>query len=353
MKPFLAVTNEINRLPGGSFNKRIAFRRLSVEINRTCTNTCVHCNNYGSPEDESRMEKEQIFDLVSSAKKAGMNTLHLWGGEPFLHPDIDEIINSIFDTGLHLMVSTNGFWAISPSATEDHVNRIMKHKPENSYFEIIASCDGLHQSFPQTPIDNIANIANYVTDRFDPKVILLINSCDLAGDSTFDRLFPLLHNGVHATRKYAALTNNGATVSVLNKGQHPVLLSRKFPVDLSVGRARSLSPALRSSGPITPDMVNSLTSCIFDNTLYVGIDGTSFFSPHHLGDRIFPWKNVFNSSISEVISDANADNVIQFLFSRPFSSFVGSFQKHLNVYPLIENSHTFIELFNRLYLAEG
>lgn len=353
MTPFQKVRDSISKMPGKNFAKNIRFNRLSLEIIKTCTNRCGHCATFGSPDDKRRMEKRQVFDLVREAKSLGFEYMHLWGGETFLHPDIQDIISFIFQNNFTLSISTNGFWAKTPKLTADLINSILERKPYDRMFHLATSCDAFHQSFPQTPIGNIANIMNHAIELCDPSFPVFVNSINLAADKPYHGLFPML-KGVRVNRDQINDMDEGFPVNIIEYGTQPVLSVVNGPLNPTVGRAKYLPPDIRGSSPLTIEEITCGKMPIFNNgTLYISVDGTSHFSEHHVGDNIFPAGNVFKSSIRDIISSAKDDNMTLFLFTRPFKYFVSLFSDHINVLNLTENSHSQNELFNRLYLAEG
>lgn len=50
----------------------------------------------------------KIFQIIDEAKKQGAFTIGLTGGEPLLHTDLLAIIDKIYESGLQLVLTTNG-----------------------------------------------------------------------------------------------------------------------------------------------------------------------------------------------------------------------------------------------------
>ncbi|MBU4502157.1 MAG: radical SAM protein, partial [Nanoarchaeota archaeon] len=79
---------------------------VSLEITSSCNLNCLYC--YADPICGGHMHKLVFFDLIDSLLKQGVFKIHLSGGEPFLHPDIFEILKFSDDRQIDPALSTNG-----------------------------------------------------------------------------------------------------------------------------------------------------------------------------------------------------------------------------------------------------
>ena len=82
---------------------------LWLHITNRCNLSCTHCLFSCSPKDMIELRFDQIVKIVREAKELGCNIFVLTGGEPFVHPEISEIIDFIFGfKDVHLCILTNG-----------------------------------------------------------------------------------------------------------------------------------------------------------------------------------------------------------------------------------------------------
>lgn len=90
---------------------------VSVDITNRCTMGCISCWNYSpllenppSPEWKSiQMNLERFRDLISFMREAGVRKVTIGGnGDPFMHPQIVDILNLSKSTGAFVSVSTKG-----------------------------------------------------------------------------------------------------------------------------------------------------------------------------------------------------------------------------------------------------
>ena len=77
---------------------------VSLEILQKCLNNCVHCSSNSCPESIEILGLDTIKEILD----LGAKRLCLSGGEPFLHPDIKEIIEYATKKGIVLDIYSSG-----------------------------------------------------------------------------------------------------------------------------------------------------------------------------------------------------------------------------------------------------
>ena len=85
-------------------------RELTLEITRACLNHCIHCSSLAEVSPSSQpIPFSLLRQTVEDALPLGLRSLSLSGGEPFLHPNIVELIESCGQYPLErLYVYTSG-----------------------------------------------------------------------------------------------------------------------------------------------------------------------------------------------------------------------------------------------------
>jgi len=74
---------------------------------RRCNLSCAYCNEY---DDVSRpVDTEVMFERVDRLGRLGTSIVTISGGEPLLHPDLDQIITRIRRNGAIAGLITNGY----------------------------------------------------------------------------------------------------------------------------------------------------------------------------------------------------------------------------------------------------
>jgi MoaA/NifB/PqqE/SkfB family radical SAM enzyme len=84
---------------------------------RRCNLACAYCNEY---DDHSKpVPTQEMIRRVDKLAELGTGVITLSGGEPLLHPELDEIIAAIRRRGVLACVITNGYLL-----TADRVQRL-------------------------------------------------------------------------------------------------------------------------------------------------------------------------------------------------------------------------------------
>ncbi len=76
-----------------------------IQVTRKCNQHCLFCSN---PELEATLSVEQAREQLEKLEEAGYDGVILTGGEPTLHPHLDEIVRLARETGLRVRIITNG-----------------------------------------------------------------------------------------------------------------------------------------------------------------------------------------------------------------------------------------------------
>lgn len=85
---------------------------LRIVTTHVCNESCVFCHNEGNPNFKpNAVDVETTLAFAEEIRdKIGLNTIHLTGGEPTLHPQITELIAGMKSTGFRVQMTTNGDW---------------------------------------------------------------------------------------------------------------------------------------------------------------------------------------------------------------------------------------------------
>ena len=105
---------------------------VQFDITNRCNNNCICCWNnsplLGEPTEAKRQEKEfelpfnLIKKIINGLKEMGTKTLFLaGGGEPFMHPEIMEILRYIKECKMRIFINTN-FTLIDKEMAKEIVN---------------------------------------------------------------------------------------------------------------------------------------------------------------------------------------------------------------------------------------
>lgn len=81
---------------------------ITIEITQQCPNQCVHCSSLSSTYKTFCLSFNKIKELIDDAIDLGCSTINLSGGEPFVHPEITQIVDYIYEKGFQCYIYTSG-----------------------------------------------------------------------------------------------------------------------------------------------------------------------------------------------------------------------------------------------------
>lgn len=82
---------------------------LCFEVIQTCPNKCKFCSSNSSPEQQTIITLNKFKETVMYfINKGGIEELSISGGEPFLHPDLFDMVKFCKDKGIRTVVFTSG-----------------------------------------------------------------------------------------------------------------------------------------------------------------------------------------------------------------------------------------------------
>ena len=83
-------------------------RELWLHTNNSCNLACTHCLVNSGPGESPGMRGAEWRRVIAEALELGVERFYMTGGEPFLRPDIDDLIRLIAeDSSRELIVLTN------------------------------------------------------------------------------------------------------------------------------------------------------------------------------------------------------------------------------------------------------
>ncbi len=160
-----------------SLNEKVyPLRELYFYLTKGCNLACRHC--WIEPEYQRDgteypcLPLELFCSIVDQAIPLGLEAIKLTGGEPLLHPQIEDILNLIRKRDIKLIIETNGVLCTPEMA---------KHISENKKTSISVSLDGAdattHEWVRRVPgcfEKAIGGIKNLVDCGLKPQVIMTL-----------------------------------------------------------------------------------------------------------------------------------------------------------------------------------
>lgn len=82
---------------------------LCFEVIQTCPNKCKFCSSNSSKDKKTMISLEDFKRVVKYfLNQGGIKEISISGGEPFLHPDLFEMVKFCKEKGIRTVVFTSG-----------------------------------------------------------------------------------------------------------------------------------------------------------------------------------------------------------------------------------------------------
>ena len=127
---------------------------LCFEVIQTCPNKCKFCSSNSSQDKTTIISLEQFKRTVNYfLNQSGIEEISISGGEPFLHPDLFEMVKFCKENNIRTVVFTSGIKKSSDIPLE------MKNYLENECKEYLEKIDELEQD--RLPFNGKTDIGEY------------------------------------------------------------------------------------------------------------------------------------------------------------------------------------------------
>lgn len=93
------------------FGSSVHVRSVLFQLLSECNYTCTHCSQdapHVSVQSMQPIPVKIVFERLDSLRRAGAERVRFTGGEPLLHPDLDEICAYSASLGFNVSIVTNG-----------------------------------------------------------------------------------------------------------------------------------------------------------------------------------------------------------------------------------------------------
>lgn len=85
-------------------------KEVSIEVIRKCPNNCVHCSSMSNRTCEEIIDFNKFKEVVDGTHRLGIETICFSGGEPFLHPQIVEMVKYVSAKNIKSYIYTSGIY---------------------------------------------------------------------------------------------------------------------------------------------------------------------------------------------------------------------------------------------------
>ena len=139
---------------------------ISIEILQRCPNRCIYCSSHSNPQATHLIPFEIIKNIIDDAKSLGCKTVCLSGGEPFLHPQILDIISYIAKQQLTCYVYTSGIYMkdeVYSSLPNEYIEAI-RGMVDKVIFNVEADSSALYDQIMGTDVGGFDMMKTSIND---------------------------------------------------------------------------------------------------------------------------------------------------------------------------------------------
>lgn len=139
---------------------------ISIEILQRCPNRCIYCSSHSNPQATHLIPFEIIKNVIDDAKSLGCKTVCLSGGEPFLHPQILDIISYIAKQQLTCYVYTSGIYIkdeVYSSLPSEYIEAI-RGMVDKVIFNVEADTSALYDQIMGTKVGGFDMMKKSIND---------------------------------------------------------------------------------------------------------------------------------------------------------------------------------------------
>jgi len=126
---------------------------LHILLTYQCTYECDHCFVWGSSWQTGTLTLEQIENILSQAKDAGVTSIYFEGGEPFLYYAVlKEAVYKASDMGFSVGIVSNAYWANTVSDATEWLRPFVGRVSDLSVSSDLYLCEKIIGERPQNAV---------------------------------------------------------------------------------------------------------------------------------------------------------------------------------------------------------
>jgi len=277
---------------------------VSFEILSKCPNNCLYCSSLSSMDSKEEFSFNKIQDIIEQLVKLLVKRICLSGGEPFLRPDLPDIIEiiaknkvicDIYSAGV--IKNDSGASAISADLLiklkEKGLNRIMFNLQafDEAKYNLITATKG-HQPCLFT------SIRNAVENGIDTEIHFVPMTYNV---DQIEKILEFVDSQNVKQVSFLKLVNHGRA----RDNASELSIQKETEVRLKLAKLAESNPKIRIGIPLTYGDACCDCHAIADK-IYIKYDGSVYgceaFKHIEFVGIIVP--NVYNDSIQSIISNS-------------------------------------------------
>jgi MoaA/NifB/PqqE/SkfB family radical SAM enzyme len=284
---------------------------ISIEIIRKCPNNCMHCSSLSGKDCIELFKYNYFVSIVNDAIKLGAKTICLSGGEPFLHHEILEMINYIYNSGISCIVYTSGilfddemnYSSISKkllSSIASKVNKLIfniESSNSDTYDQIMGTVGCFHlmqQSIEKANSLGIITEAHFVPMKLNiHEIDTIVKFCSELGLSKISFLRLVMHGRAKLYEKELPLSPE-EIINIKNKLE---LLQKQSDIDIRIGVPLSKNNNCHNCEAARGKLNIKYDGCVFPCEVFK--NDSCLILPNGIKPD-----NIYNTSLSDIYNNS-------------------------------------------------
>jgi SynChlorMet cassette radical SAM/SPASM protein ScmF len=228
-------------------------RSLYFYLTEGCNLACRHCwvspRRQTEPGEFGALDLQLYKDIIRQAKELGLHSIKLTGGEPLLHPQIEELIVHAREAGLGFAVETNGVLCTRSLAHE--IAQFQRPSVSVSLDGVDAETHEWMRGVPGCFESAVEGIRNLVSEGIHPQVIMAVTR---RNEHQMEQLIALAHSLKAGSVKFCFVSGMSRGARLQEEGElftGPETVERGMWVEQTlqqrspIGLYTSMPPAFR------------------------------------------------------------------------------------------------------------
>ena len=142
-------------------------KEISIEILQRCPNRCIYCSSHSNPSATNMIPFSVITAVLDDVKRLGCETICISGGEPFLHPQITDIVRYVKMLGMTVYVYTSGIYLNADNVYMSLPNELIESirgTVDNIIFNVEADIPALYNMIMGTDVGGFELMKKSISD---------------------------------------------------------------------------------------------------------------------------------------------------------------------------------------------
>lgn len=138
---------------------------ITIEITQQCPNHCIYCSSLSCPDKTTCLTTEKVIEVIDDAVALGCESINLSGGEPFMHPGLEQIVNHITKKGVQCQIYTSGiiFEDGDPQSIPVKILEKLKGRVSKYIVNVEAADEEIYDKIMRTSFHGFAMMKQFIS----------------------------------------------------------------------------------------------------------------------------------------------------------------------------------------------